>query len=112
MILPYASPSLKLISQVTLQVNKGNLTFQVIYTDQLALLSTEASKALKVLTLHVDFNTSPLPSPSCGQLQYFPPFLYNTKPYLAGGKITLKYNSRNFFFLGRDIDLFKTNLAQ
>ncbi|KAK2552421.1 hypothetical protein P5673_026506, partial [Acropora cervicornis] len=53
-ILPYASPPLKPISQVTLQVSKGNfacsLTFQVINTDQPALLSTEASKALKVLT--------------------------------------------------------------
>ena len=116
MILPYASPPLKPISQVTLQVSKGNfacsLTFQVINTDQPALLSTEASKALKVLTPQVEFNTTPLPSPSCGQLQHFPLFLHNTKPCLAGGKITLQYNSRIFFFFGRDIDPFKTNLAQ
>ena len=58
-ILPYASPPIKPISQVTLQASKGkstsNLTLQVINNDQPALLSTEASIALGALTLHVDF---------------------------------------------------------
>ncbi|RMX55270.1 hypothetical protein pdam_00021349 [Pocillopora damicornis] len=49
-ILPYASPPIKPISQVTLQASKGkstsNLTLQVINNDQPALLSTEASIAL------------------------------------------------------------------
>ena len=47
---PYDIPPTRLIGQLTLQASKGqftsNLTLQVIYTDQPALLSTEASKAL------------------------------------------------------------------
>ena len=58
-ILPYASPPIKPISQVTLQASEGkstsNLTLQVINNDQPALLSTEASIALGAPTLHVDF---------------------------------------------------------
>ena len=58
-ILPYASPPIKPVGQVTLQARKGsstcNLTFQVIDTKQPALLSTEASKRLGVLTLNADF---------------------------------------------------------
>ena len=70
-ILPYASPPIKPIGQVTLKTSKGsssyNLTFQVIDTDQPALLSIEASKAPGVLTLNADFvrkcsaNNTPLP---------------------------------------------------
>ena len=56
---PYDSPPTRPIGQLTLQVSKGkftsNFTFQVIYTDQPALLSTEASIALDVLTMHADF---------------------------------------------------------
>ena len=69
--LPYASPRIKPVGQVTLKASKGsstcNLTFQVINTDQPALLSSEASKALGVLTLNADFirkcstSNSPLP---------------------------------------------------
>ena len=58
-IIPYASPPIKPIGQITIEASKGNttcnLTFQVIDTDQPALLSTEASKALGVLTLNADF---------------------------------------------------------
>ena len=47
------------LDQLTLQASKGkftsNLTFLVIFTDQPALLSTEASIALDVLTMHADF---------------------------------------------------------
>ncbi|RMX40663.1 hypothetical protein pdam_00023530 [Pocillopora damicornis] len=71
---PYDSPPTRPIGQLTLQASKGkftsNLTFQVIYTDQPALLSTEASIALDVLTLHADFirkcsiSNPPLPPPT------------------------------------------------
>ena len=58
-ILPYASPPIKPIGQITIEASKGsttcNLTFQVIDTDQPALLSAEASKTLGVLTLNADF---------------------------------------------------------
>jgi len=70
-ILPYASPPIKPVGQDTLKASKGSntciLTFQVINTDQPALLSTEASKAVGVLTLNADFirkcstSTTPLP---------------------------------------------------
>ena len=67
-ILLYASPPIKPVGQVTFKASKGsstcNLTFQVIKTDQ---LSTEASKALGVLTLNADFirkcSTSNTPLP-------------------------------------------------
>ena len=70
-IIPYASPPIKPIGQITLKASKGNttcsLTFQVINTDQPALLSTEDSKALGVLTLNADFirkcSTAKPPSP-------------------------------------------------
>ena len=70
-ILPYASPPIKPVGQVTPKASKGsticNLTFQVIDTDQPALLSTEASKTLGVLTLNADFirkcSTSNTPLP-------------------------------------------------
>ena len=58
-IIPYASPPIKPIGQITIEASKGNttctLTFQVIDTDQPTLLSTEASKTLGVLTLNADF---------------------------------------------------------
>ena len=58
-IIPYASPPIKPIGQTTIKACKDNticnLTFQVIDTDQPALLSTEASKTLGVLTLNADF---------------------------------------------------------
>lgn len=70
-IIPYASPPIKPIGQITLKASKGNttcsLTFQVVDTDQPALLSTEDSKALGVLTLNADFirkcSTAKPPSP-------------------------------------------------
>ena len=56
---PYASPPIKPVSQVTLTATKNNytrtFTFQVVDTEQPALLSTEASKALGVLTLNADY---------------------------------------------------------
>ena len=71
---PYDSPPTRPIGQLTLQASKGkftsNLTSQVIYTDQPALFSTEASIALDVLTLHADFirkcsiSNPPLPPPT------------------------------------------------
>ena len=58
-IIPYASPPIKPIGQITLIASKGNttcnLTFQVIDTDQPALLSAEDSKALGVLILNAGF---------------------------------------------------------
>ena len=58
-ITPYASPPIKPICQIILKAGKGNttcdVTFQVINTDQPALLSTEDSKALGVLTLNAYF---------------------------------------------------------
>lgn len=58
-IIPYARLPIKPIGRITLNARKGNttsdLTFQVIDTDQPALLSTEDSKALGVLTLNADF---------------------------------------------------------
>ena len=66
-IIPYASPPIKPIGQITLKAGKGNTTFQVIDTDQPALLSIEDSKALGVLTLNADFtgkySTAKPPSP-------------------------------------------------
>ncbi|CAH3153744.1 unnamed protein product [Pocillopora meandrina] len=56
---PYDSPPTRSIGQLTPQASKGkftsHLTFLVIFTDQPALLSTEASIALDVLTMHADF---------------------------------------------------------
>ena len=72
-IIPYASPPIKPIGQITIEASKRNttctLTFQVIDTDQPALLSTEASKTLGLLTLNADFirkcaATDPLPHPT------------------------------------------------
>lgn len=70
-ILPYASPPIKPVGKVTLKASKGsttcNLNFQVINTDQPALLSTEASKTLGMHTLNADFirkcsaSNTPLP---------------------------------------------------
>ena len=58
-IIPYASPPIQTIGQTTIEACKNNttcnLTFQIVDTDQPALLSTEASKTLGVLTLNADF---------------------------------------------------------
>jgi len=58
-IIPYASPPIQPIEQTTIEACKNNttcnLTFQVVDTDQPALLSTEASNTLGVLTLNADF---------------------------------------------------------
>ena len=76
-ILPYASPPIKPIGQVTLTASKGSsacdLTFQIINTAQPALLSIEASKALGVLTLNADFirkcsTSATPPSPMSGPI--------------------------------------------
>ena len=58
-IIPYASPPIQPIGQTTMEACKNNttcnLTFQIVDTDQPALLSTEASKTVGVLTLNADF---------------------------------------------------------
>ena len=58
-IMPYASPPIQPIGQTTIEACKNNttcnLTFQIVDTDQPALLSTEASKTLGVFTLNADF---------------------------------------------------------
>ena len=57
--MPYTSPPVNPTDQMNLDVIRGtskcNLTFQVVKTDQPALLSMEASKKLGVLTLYADF---------------------------------------------------------
>ena len=111
-ILPYASPPIKPVGQVTLKASKGsnicNLTFQVIDTDQPALLSTEASKTLGVLTLNADFirkcftSNTPL-SPMTGPETYQesaagpPPTPPNTSMRIWSklGTLTLGFISRN-----------------
>lgn len=112
MILHYASPPIKPVGQVTLKASKGsstcNLTFQVINTDQPALLSTEASKALGVLTLNADFirkcstsNTPlpPIPGPETSQESTAgpPPAPPNTlmRIWLKLGTLTLDFISKN-----------------
>ena len=59
MVLLYDSLPTRPIGQLALPASKGkftnDLTFQVINTDQPALLSTEASKTLDALTLRADF---------------------------------------------------------
>ena len=58
-IIPYASRPIQPIGQTTIEACKNNttcnLTFQIVDTDQPALLSTEASKTLGVLTLDANF---------------------------------------------------------
>lgn len=112
MILPYASPPIKPVGQLTLKASKGsttcNLTFQVIDTDQPALLSTEASKPLGLLTLNADFirkcsanNTPPPPMTDPGTSQESaagpppasPSTLRRIWPKL--GTLTLDFVSRN-----------------
>ena len=111
-ILPYASPPIKPISKVTLKTSKGsstyNLTFQVIDTDQPALLSIEASKALGVLTLNAYFvrkcftNNAPLPlmsSPLANQESAAgpPPPAPNTssRTWPEPGALTMEFISKN-----------------
>ena len=128
-ILPYASPPIKPIGQVTLTASKGSsacdLTFQVINTAQPALLSIEASKAFGVLTLNADFirkfsTSATPPSPMSGTIIHQdsaagpPPAPPNTSdriwPELAAS--TLKFISENcpslfqgLGFLGPPVDL-------
>ena len=58
-IIPNASPPIQPIGQTTIEACKNNptcnLTFQIVDTDQPALLRTEANKTLGVLTLNADF---------------------------------------------------------
>lgn len=111
-ILTYASTPIKPIGQVTLQASKGssasNITFQVINTDQPALLTAEAGKALCVLTLHVDFirkcSTSnpsqpPTTDPDSHQESVAgrppPPPDKSTRIWLQLGILTLDFISKN-----------------
>ena len=127
-ILPYASPPIKPIGQVTLKTSKRsssyNLTFQVIDTDQPALLSIEASKALGVLTLNADFvrkcstnNTPPPPmgSPLANQESAAgpPPPAPNisSRTWPEPGALTMEFISKNctllfqgLGFLGPSVD--------
>ena len=127
-ILPYASPPSKPIGQITVEVSKGNttcnITFQVIDTDQPALLSTEASKTLGVLTLNADFIrryatidplTHPTADPPSGQNSAAepPPIPPDTskRTWPKLGTITMEFISTNcptlfqgFGFLGPPVD--------
>ena len=111
-ILPYASPPIKPVGQVTLKASKGSstciLTFQVINTDQPALLRTEASKTLGVLTLNADFirkcstSTTPLPpltGPETSQESAAgpppPPPNTSTRIWPKLGTLTLDFISKN-----------------
>ena len=127
-ILPYASPPMKPIGQVTLTTMRGSsafdLTFQVINTDQPALLSIEASKTLGVLTLNADFirkcstNTTPLTPVTSPEIHKSsatgpppaPPDTSN-RAWPKPGTLTLEFISKNcpslfqgLGFLGPPVD--------
>ena len=127
-IIPYAGPPIKPIGQTTIEACKDNTTcnptFQVIDTDQPALLSTEASKTLGVLTLNADFirkcttDDPPTPMmadpPTCNDSAAGPPPLPPdtsrcTWPQL--GTLTMEFISKNcttlfqgLGFLGPSVD--------
>lgn len=62
-IMPYTSPPIKTISQITFYISWETitraLTIQALDTDQPALLRMEGSKALGLLTLNEDFAWKP-----------------------------------------------------
>ena len=127
-IIPYASPPIKPIGQTTIEACKDsttcNLTFQVIDTDQPALLSTEASKTLGVPTLNPDFirkcGTDDPPShpkadpPTCHDSAAGPspiPQDTSTRTWPQLGTLTMAFISKNcptlfqgLGFLGPPVD--------
>ena len=125
-IIPYSRPPIKPIGQITLNARKGNttcdLTFQVIDTDLPALLSTEDSKALGVLTVNADFirkcsTAKPPSTPDPGVHKDSaagpPPIPPDTSKYVWPdvGTLTMEFISKNHSslfhglgFLGPPVD--------
>ena len=119
-IIPYASPPIKPIGQTTIEACKDNttcnLTFQVIDTDQPALLSTEASKTLGVLTLNADFirKCTTEDPPTCNDSAAGPPPIppdTSTRTWPQLGTLTMEFISKNcptlfqgLGFLGPPVD--------
>ena len=128
--IPYASPPIKPIGQTTIKACKDNTTcnltctFQVIDTDQPALLSTEASKTLGVLTLNADFirkcttDDPPTPMmadpPTCNDSAAGPPPIppdTSTRTWPQLGTLIMEFISKNcttlfqgLGFLGPPVD--------